>query len=98
MVKSRLTEEPARARHASGHRLGAEADVEAAVMSTHGLGRLGSSAQADGERNTIGAEKHLFRLSKHRRSKRHRSPRRGAERSKGLTQLGAQLGLVVFPS
>ncbi|MBD0424735.1 MBL fold metallo-hydrolase [Streptomyces sp. TRM S81-3] len=57
LVEPRLTEDLARAQHASAHRLAAELDDEVAVMPTHGFGSFCSSAQADGERSTIGAEK-----------------------------------------
>ncbi|WP_225823870.1 MBL fold metallo-hydrolase [Streptomyces naphthomycinicus] len=57
LVEPRLTEELARAQHASAHRLAAELGDEVAVMPTHGFGSFCSSAQAGGERSTIGAEK-----------------------------------------
>ncbi|MFF2044570.1 rhodanese-like domain-containing protein [Kitasatospora sp. NPDC058170] len=57
LVEPRLTEELARAQHASAHRLAAELDDEVAVMPTHGFGSFCSSAQAGGEGSTIGVEK-----------------------------------------
>ncbi|MGW4233659.1 rhodanese-like domain-containing protein [Streptomyces sp. NPDC004980] len=57
LVEPRLTQELARAQHASANRLAAELDDEVAVMPTHGFGSFCSSAQAGGERSTIGAEK-----------------------------------------
>ncbi|MFE5917656.1 rhodanese-like domain-containing protein [Streptomyces sp. NPDC056468] len=57
LVEPRLTEELARAQHASAHRLATELDDEVAVMPTHGFGSFCSSSQADGEHSTIGVEK-----------------------------------------
>ncbi|MCX5417628.1 MBL fold metallo-hydrolase [Streptomyces sp. NBC_00059] len=57
LVEPRLTEELARAQHASAHRLASELDDEVSVMPTHGFGSFCSSAQAGGERSTIGVEK-----------------------------------------
>ncbi|MFF4837991.1 rhodanese-like domain-containing protein [Streptomyces sp. NPDC001315] len=57
LVEPRLTEQLARAQHASAHRLAAELDDEVPVMPTHGFGSFCSSTQAGGEHSTIGAEK-----------------------------------------
>ncbi|MGP4112098.1 rhodanese-like domain-containing protein [Streptomyces sp. 4N509B] len=57
LVEPRLTEELARAQHASAHRLAAELDDEVAVMPTHGFGSFCSTVRAGGEHGTIGAEK-----------------------------------------
>lgn len=57
LVEPRLTEQLARAQHASAHRLAAELDDAVAVMPTHGFGSFCSSTQAGGEHSTIGAEK-----------------------------------------
>lgn len=57
LVEPRLTEELARAQHASVHRLAAELDDEVAVMPTHGFGSFCSSSRADGTHSTIGTEK-----------------------------------------
>ncbi|WP_037568421.1 MBL fold metallo-hydrolase [Phaeacidiphilus oryzae] len=56
LVEPRLTEQLARAQHASAHRL-AELPDEVTVLPTHGFGSFCSSAQAAGESSTIGAEK-----------------------------------------
>ncbi|MFE6458045.1 rhodanese-like domain-containing protein [Streptomyces cinereoruber] len=57
LVEPRLTEELARAQHASAHRLADALPDETAVLPTHGFGSFCSSAQADGDATTIGAEK-----------------------------------------
>lgn len=57
LVEPRLTEELARAQHASAHRLAAELPDETEVLPTHGFGSFCSSAQADGDTSTIGKEK-----------------------------------------
>ncbi|MEU6755665.1 MBL fold metallo-hydrolase [Streptomyces sp. NPDC046685] len=57
LVEPRLTEELARAQHASAHRLAAELPDETEVLPTHGFGSFCSSAQADGDASTIGKEK-----------------------------------------
>ncbi|MFD7446759.1 rhodanese-like domain-containing protein [Streptomyces sp. NPDC059909] len=57
LVEPRLTEQLARAQHASAHRLATELDDEVAVMPTHGFGSFCSSTQAGGEHSTIGAER-----------------------------------------
>ncbi|MFC9819606.1 rhodanese-like domain-containing protein [Streptomyces erythrochromogenes] len=57
LVEPRLTEELARAQHASAHRLAAELPDETEVLPTHGFGSFCSSAQADGDATTIGREK-----------------------------------------
>ncbi|QNS02798.1 MBL fold metallo-hydrolase [Streptomyces xanthii] len=57
LVEPRLTEELARAQHASAHRLATELPDETAVLPTHGFGSFCSSAQAEGEATTIGHEK-----------------------------------------
>ncbi|MFF4426865.1 rhodanese-like domain-containing protein [Streptomyces sp. NPDC001549] len=57
LVEPRLTEELARAQHASAHRLAAELADETEVLPTHGFGSFCSAAQADGDTTTIGEEK-----------------------------------------
>ncbi|WP_329564976.1 MBL fold metallo-hydrolase [Streptomyces sp. NBC_01361] len=57
LVEPRLTEQLARAQHASAHRLAAELADDVAVMPTHGFGSFCSAGQADGEHSTIGTEK-----------------------------------------
>ncbi|MFG2309353.1 rhodanese-like domain-containing protein [Streptomyces sp. NPDC048566] len=57
LVEPRLTEDLARAQHASAHRLAAELPDETAVLPTHGFGSFCSSAQAEGDATTIGKEK-----------------------------------------
>lgn len=57
LVEPRLTEDLARAQHASAHRLAAELPDETAVLPTHGFGSFCSSSQAEGESTTIGKEK-----------------------------------------
>ncbi|MFF0540565.1 rhodanese-like domain-containing protein [Streptomyces coelicoflavus] len=57
LVEPRLTEELARAQHASAHRLASDLPDETAVLPTHGFGSFCSSAQAEGEETTIGKEK-----------------------------------------
>ncbi|MGW6405407.1 rhodanese-like domain-containing protein [Streptomyces sp. NPDC055134] len=57
LVEPRLTEELARAQHASAHRLADGLNDEVAVMPTHGFGSFCSSSQAGGEHSTIGAER-----------------------------------------
>ncbi|MGI5253867.1 MBL fold metallo-hydrolase [Actinacidiphila glaucinigra] len=56
LVEPRLTEQLARAQHASAHRL-AELPDEVRVLPTHGFGSFCSSSQAEGEASTIGAER-----------------------------------------
>ncbi|MEU5075652.1 MBL fold metallo-hydrolase [Streptomyces asoensis] len=57
LVEPRLTEELARAQHASAHRLAAELPDETAVLPTHGFGSFCSSGRAGGGDTTIGKEK-----------------------------------------
>lgn len=57
LVEPRLTEQLARAQHASAHRLAAELDDEVPVLPTHGFGSFCSSAQAEGDATTIGRER-----------------------------------------
>ncbi|MFJ7779446.1 rhodanese-like domain-containing protein [Streptomyces yangpuensis] len=57
LVEPRLTEELARAQHASAHRLAAELPDDTEVLPTHGFGSFCSSAQADGDATTIGKER-----------------------------------------
>lgn len=57
LVEPRLTEQLARAQHASAHRLAAELPDETSVLPTHGFGSFCSSAQAEGDVTTIGKEK-----------------------------------------
>ncbi|WP_329190782.1 MBL fold metallo-hydrolase [Actinacidiphila glaucinigra] len=56
LVEPRLTEQLARAQHASAHRL-AKLPDEVRVLPTHGFGSFCSSAQAEGEASTIGVER-----------------------------------------
>jgi rhodanese-related sulfurtransferase len=58
-VEPRLTEELARAQHASAHRLAAELPDDTSVLPTHGFGSFCSSAQAEGDATTIGKEKNF---------------------------------------
>ncbi|MCP9989167.1 MBL fold metallo-hydrolase [Streptomyces sudanensis] len=57
LVEPRLTEQLARAQHASAHRLAAELDDEVPVLPTHGFGSFCSSSQAAGDATTIGRER-----------------------------------------
>jgi glyoxylase-like metal-dependent hydrolase (beta-lactamase superfamily II)/rhodanese-related sulfurtransferase len=57
LVEPRLTEQLARAQHASAHRLVSALPDETAVLPTHGFGSFCSSAQSEGEETTIGKEK-----------------------------------------
>ncbi|MEV7591915.1 MBL fold metallo-hydrolase [Streptomyces sp. NPDC089922] len=57
LVEPRLTEELARAQHASAHRLAALLPDETPVLPTHGFGSFCSSSQAEGDATTIGKEK-----------------------------------------
>ncbi|MGW0752912.1 rhodanese-like domain-containing protein [Streptomyces sp. NPDC002587] len=57
LVEPRLTEQLARAQHASAHRLADELDDEVPVLPTHGFGSFCSSSQADGDSSTIGQER-----------------------------------------
>jgi hydroxyacylglutathione hydrolase len=57
LVEPRLTEQLARAQHASAHRLAAELDDEVPVLPTHGFGSFCSSSQAEGDATTIGKER-----------------------------------------
>jgi hydroxyacylglutathione hydrolase len=57
LVEPRLTEQLARAQHASAHRLAAELPDETAVLPTHGFGSFCSASQAQGGDTTIGKEK-----------------------------------------
>lgn len=57
LVEPRLTEELARAQHASAHRLAAQLEDRVAVLPTHGFGSFCSSSPSGGEHSTIGAEK-----------------------------------------
>ncbi|MFD1658702.1 rhodanese-like domain-containing protein [Streptomyces caeni] len=57
LVEPRLTEDLARAQHASAHRLAAELPDATAVLPTHGFGSFCSSSQAEGTDTTIGREK-----------------------------------------
>ncbi|MEU0112433.1 MBL fold metallo-hydrolase [Streptomyces bobili] len=57
LVEPRLTEQLARAQHASAHRLVSGLPDETAVLPTHGFGSFCSSAQSEGEESTIGKEK-----------------------------------------
>ncbi|MEU3046960.1 MBL fold metallo-hydrolase [Streptomyces sp. NPDC006984] len=58
LVEPRLTEQLARAQHASARRLAAELPDDTTVLPTHGFGSFCSSVQADGgDTTTIGKEK-----------------------------------------
>ncbi|MFD3736600.1 rhodanese-like domain-containing protein [Streptomyces sp. NPDC058629] len=57
LVEPRLTEQLARAQHASAHRLAKELDDEVPVLPTHGFGSFCSSSQAEGDATTIGRER-----------------------------------------
>ncbi|MET8679704.1 MBL fold metallo-hydrolase [Streptomyces sp. NPDC004647] len=57
LVEPRLTEQLARAQYESAHRLADALDDEVQVMPTHGFGSFCSSAQAGGDRTTVGAER-----------------------------------------
>ncbi|MEU3713696.1 MBL fold metallo-hydrolase [Streptomyces catenulae] len=57
LVEPRLTEELARAQHASAHRLVAELPDAAAVLPTHGFGSFCAAGGTTGESTTIGAER-----------------------------------------
>lgn len=57
LVEPRLTEQLARAQHASAHRLADELPDATSVLPTHGFGSFCSSAQAEGDATTIGKEK-----------------------------------------
>ncbi|MGW0584635.1 MBL fold metallo-hydrolase, partial [Streptomyces sp. NPDC002920] len=57
LVEPRLTEQLARAQHASAHRLAEELDDEVPVLPTHGFGSFCSGSQAKGDATTIGQER-----------------------------------------
>ncbi|MFE6807689.1 rhodanese-like domain-containing protein [Streptomyces sp. NPDC057696] len=57
LVEPRLTENLARAQHASARRLAAELPDDTSILPTHGFGSFCSSGQAEGESSTIGREK-----------------------------------------
>ncbi|MER6573319.1 MBL fold metallo-hydrolase [Streptomyces sp. NPDC001093] len=57
LVEPRLTEDLARAQHASAHRLATELPDEATVLPTHGFGSFCSAGRAEGVSTTIGKEK-----------------------------------------
>lgn len=57
LVEPRLTEELARAQHASAHRLADRLEDAVSVLPTHGFGSFCSSTAAGGEHSTIGAER-----------------------------------------
>ncbi|WP_405812324.1 MBL fold metallo-hydrolase [Streptomyces sp. NBC_01520] len=57
LVEPRLTEQLARAQHASARRLADSLPDETPVLPTHGFGSFCSSAQADGDATTIGKER-----------------------------------------
>ncbi|MER8160187.1 MBL fold metallo-hydrolase [Streptomyces sp. NPDC094472] len=57
LVDPRLTEQLARAQHASVHRLAETLDDEVPVLPTHGFGSFCSSSQAEGDASTIGQER-----------------------------------------
>nr|WP_206440208.1 MBL fold metallo-hydrolase [Streptomyces scabichelini] len=57
LVEPRLTEQLARAQHASAHRLAGELDDQVPVLPTHGFGSFCAGSQAEGDATTIGAER-----------------------------------------
>jgi rhodanese-related sulfurtransferase len=57
LVEPRLTEQLARAQHASAHRRADSLPDETPVLPTHGFGSFCSSSQADGDATTIGKER-----------------------------------------
>ncbi|MEU9880401.1 MBL fold metallo-hydrolase [Streptomyces phaeochromogenes] len=57
LVEPRLTEDLARAQHASAHRLADELPDETAVLPTHGFGSFCSAGRVEGGATTIGKEK-----------------------------------------
>ncbi|MFD5028361.1 rhodanese-like domain-containing protein [Streptomyces sp. NPDC058373] len=57
LVEPRLTEELARAQHASAHRLADTLPDATAVLPTHGFGSFCSSAQATADSSTVGEER-----------------------------------------
>ncbi|UNZ20437.1 MBL fold metallo-hydrolase [Streptomyces sp. 891-h] len=57
LVEPRLTEQLARAQHASAHRLADQLDDAVRLLPTHGFGSFCSSSQAEGDTTTIGAER-----------------------------------------
>ncbi|MGW1616491.1 MBL fold metallo-hydrolase [Streptomyces sp. NPDC002285] len=57
LVEPRLTEQLARAQHASAHRLASGLPDETAVLPTHGFGSFCASAQSEGDQSTIGKER-----------------------------------------
>ncbi|MFJ6948285.1 rhodanese-like domain-containing protein [Streptomyces wuyuanensis] len=57
LVEPRLTEQLARAQHASAHRLTTDLPDATAVLPTHGFGSFCSSAQSEGDASTIGKER-----------------------------------------
>ncbi|MFI8087433.1 rhodanese-like domain-containing protein [Streptomyces sp. NPDC086080] len=57
LVEPRLTEQLARAQHASARRLADELADEVPVLPTHGFGSFCSSSQAEGDATTIGKER-----------------------------------------
>lgn len=57
LVEPRLTDQLARAQHASARRLAAELPDETPVLPTHGFGSFCSSSQSEGDATTIGKEK-----------------------------------------
>ncbi|MGW3989726.1 MBL fold metallo-hydrolase [Streptomyces sp. NPDC004830] len=59
LVEPRLTEQLARAQHASAHRLADELEDEVPVLPTHGFGSFCSSSQAEGDATTIGKEREI---------------------------------------
>ncbi|MFJ9615135.1 MBL fold metallo-hydrolase [Streptomyces noursei] len=57
LVEPRLTEQLARAQHASAHRLAEQLGDEVSVRPTHGFGSFCSATQAEGSPTTIGQER-----------------------------------------
>ncbi|MFB7469731.1 rhodanese-like domain-containing protein [Kitasatospora sp. NPDC056184] len=57
LVEPRLTEDLARAQHASAHRLADGLADDVAVLPTHGFGSFCSAGQAAGTATTVGAER-----------------------------------------
>ncbi|UGY92417.1 MBL fold metallo-hydrolase [Streptomyces gobiensis] len=57
LVEPRLTEQLARAQHASAHRLAVELDDDVSVLPTHGFGSFCVSGRTEGDATTIGRER-----------------------------------------
>ncbi|GHA73453.1 MBL fold metallo-hydrolase [Streptomyces tendae] len=57
LVEPRLTEELARAQHASAHRLADQLEDGVSLLPTHGFGSFCSATSSGGEQSTVGAER-----------------------------------------